>query len=142
MEKLGIFLGIVIVSIVAMLILMNILSDKAIQMEREQTRQIYAHGQSQSMIIQAQAESRLHSAQATAVIMTSFSMSLLPWGALTVASLFGLSIVALFGMMALKRMEQPHIIERQIVYLPAPEIPRREVWRQLSEIKEKVVIER
>ncbi len=88
---------------------------------------IEAQGQRQAQVIEAQGQARLDSAAALSVA----SYALLPWGVLAVLGLLGLAIVALLGLVTIRR-PQSQIVERQVVYLPAPGQARREVWQALS----------
>lgn len=88
-----------------------------------------AWGRAQTMIIQAQAQSSLQSAQATAIT----SAAMLPWGVLGVLGLLGLAVVALCVVIVIRPVKQPVLVERQIFYLPAPGQRRGEVWQVLAE---------
>lgn len=95
-----------------------------------------AYGRAQAQIIQAQAESRLHAAEAGAITSAAVSnvmLSALPWGILGILGLLGLGVVALAFVVVTRPPRQPMLIERQVFYLPAPGQSRREVWQALSD---------
>lgn len=101
----------------------------------------YARGQAQAVVIQAQAESRLTSAQAAAIT----SATMLPWGVLGILGLLGLAIVGLCLVVIVRRPVNdtpaylPHPV---IVYLPAPGQTRRETWQALSNLKTPLLVSR
>jgi hypothetical protein len=119
------FLGLILVClalVVALFAAMGYANDRAAQYE-------LARGRSQAIIIQAQGQARLDSAQAWAVT----SAAALPWGALTILGVLGLGILALAAaIVVLTLNRQPLLVERQLLYLPAPGQPRSEVWRALA----------
>ena len=95
------------------------------------TGKILAQGRAEAMVITAQGQSRLDSAQAGATLMSAA----LPLVGLALVGLYGiLGVAALIAMMVYfnARKQPPRIIERQVVLLPAPGLSRREVWRALS----------
>ena len=83
--------------------------------------------QGQATIIRAQGQARLDSAQAWAVM----SGAMLPWGVLGVLGLLGVVGLSLVLRPA-PPQSPPHIIERQIIYLPPPGQARRETWQVLT----------
>lgn len=94
----------------------------------------YARGQAQAMVIEAQAESRLHSAQAWAIT----AAAIIPFLALAIVGLLGLAIVALSIALTF-RPKQPEQV--QVLYLPPPQVPRREIWQAMVEIREALLVE-
>ena len=101
-----------------------------------------AEGQAQALVIQARADytervaqansqARLNAAAANAVLMTAA----FPWGVLSLLACFGLGVVVLGLALVVHRPGQApvRIIERQVVYLPAPGQRRGEVWQVLGE---------
>jgi hypothetical protein len=128
------FFGFLLMGLVLVILLVSSLenlADSQTSRVQARTRLVYAQGQAEAMVVRAQAESRLHAAQAAAIT----SASLLPWGVLAILGLLGLAIVALCIVVVVRRPQAgpPVLIERQIVYLPAPGQSRREVWQALSD---------
>jgi len=89
-----------------------------------------ARNYSEAAIIRAQAESRLTTATAGAIV----TAALLPWGVLAILGVLGLATVALSGAIVVTRPRQqpPQIIQRQILYLPPPGQRRGETWQALA----------
>lgn len=130
----GKFFGFLIIGLLLTALLVYALDDLANSETRRvnaQAQLVYAQGQAEAMVLRAQAESRLHAAQAAAIT----SASLLPWGVLAILGVLGLAVVALCAVIIVRRPQTapPMLIERQILYLPAPGQTRREVWQALSE---------
>jgi hypothetical protein len=126
--------GLVILFILGLLLVwgLNQLFNAASEQTYAEAAREEAYGRAEAMIIHAQAESRLSAAQAVAAT----SAAMLPWGVLGVLGLLGLAVVALALVLALRqpagtagRSSLPSPI---IVYLPAPDQPRRQVWQVLS----------
>lgn len=96
----------------------------------------YTRGEIQANLIRAQSQAALNSAQASQAHALAFSitmMSLIPWGVLFTVSLLGLAIVGLvFVLGYFRHIERTTPYPQQIVYLPPPDLPRREVWNALS----------
>ena len=91
-----------------------------------------SQGRARATIIEAQAESRLHAAQASAIT----SAALIPWGILGVLGLLGLAIVALAFVVIARKPQAPPMIERQIIYVLPEGQPRRELWRTWSDTRQ------
>jgi len=86
---------------------------------------------SEAAIVRAQAESRLTTATAGAIT----SVALLPWGVLGIVGVLGLAVTALAGSIVHSTlMRNKHIIERQVIYLPAPGQSRAQVWAGVSNV--------
>jgi hypothetical protein len=85
-------------------------------------------GISESMIVRANGQARLDSAQAAAVLMAAA----VPWLVLGILGVMGLGIIVLAVSIATRPSPGPALIERQIVYLPAPGQPRRETWAAIE----------
>lgn len=131
----GKFFGFLIIGLLLTALLVYALDNLANSEARRvnaQAQLAYAQGQAEAMVLRAQAESRLHAAQAAAIT----SASLLPWGVLAILGVLGLAIVALCVVIVVRRPQTapPMLIERQIIYLPTPGQSRREVWQSVSEI--------
>jgi hypothetical protein len=131
MEKLAGFIVTVLILFIVLAFAFGSMADSAAKSTNAQANLTYARGQAEAMVIRAQAESRLQAAQAAAIT----SASLLPWGVLAILGLLGLAVVALCVVIVTRppRQPAPYLIERQIVYLPAPGQSRREVWQALSD---------
>lgn len=86
-----------------------------------------AEGRARAMVIEAQGQARLDTATAAAVT----SVAMLPWGVLAVLGLLGLATIALVALLVIHR-PAPHLIERQIIYLPSPGTPRRIAWQSVA----------
>ena len=71
-----------------------------------------SQGRARATIIEAQAESRLHAAQASAIT----SAALIPWGILGVLGLLGLAIVALAFVVIARKPQAPPMIERRMCW--------------------------
>lgn len=128
-------LVLVLMLLIVLFYLVTRTQDNAISYEYARTAAIEAEGRTRAMVIQAQAESRLHTAQAVALTLAAT----LPWGVLGVVGLLGLAVVGLLGLMQFpgRSSSQPKlIIERQIVYLPAPGQRRAEIWQALQASRE------
>lgn len=100
-----------------------------------------ARGQAESMILRAQGQARLDSAQAMGTIILAVAalvLSSLPLAVLAVLGILGLAVVALAFVMVRNRpliiQTPPRLITREIVYLPAPGQSRHDVWRSLTEV--------
>jgi hypothetical protein len=127
----------IVVIILMLLIILTyavaVLNDKATRREYARAAAIEADGRARALVIAAQAESRLHAAQASATL----SAVLLPWGILAVLGLLGLAIITLAGTVLILYLLRPpqsvQIIERRVLYLPAPGQRRSEVWQALCE---------
>lgn len=93
----------------------------------------YAKGQAQALVISARAEAALDRAAAAQIVM----LGAFPWGILFVLSLFGMAVVSLVFVLVMRQPlvihTPPQIITREIIYLQAPDQPRREVWARLSD---------
>lgn len=85
----------------------------------------YKQSQGEALVIRAEAESRLTAATATALL----SASLLPWGVLLILGLLGVGVLCLTYIIISRRQQT---IERQIIFLPPPNMPRMEVWEYLK----------
>ncbi len=90
----------------------------------------YQQGQARAMVIEAQGQARLDSAQATAIT----SAAMLPW-----VVLFCVSVVAIVCVVFLLRQPPagavgPRLIERQTVLLLQPGQSRRVLWQTLAEV--------
>ncbi|MBN1992824.1 MAG: hypothetical protein JW953_08965 [Anaerolineae bacterium] len=105
-------------------------SDSATRQTNAQANLEYARGQAQAMIIEAQAESRLHSAQAWAIT----AGAIVPFVALAIVGLLGLAIVALSVVLAVRpRQQAVERIETRILYLPPPQATRHELWQAITD---------
>jgi hypothetical protein len=130
----GKFFGLLIVGLLLAALLvygLDSLANSETRKVNAQASLAYAQGQAEAMVLRAQAESRLHAAQAAAIT----AASLLPWGVLAILGVLGLAVVALCMVIVTRRPQTAPtlVVERQIVYLPAPGQSRREVWQSLSE---------
>lgn len=99
----------------------------------------YTRAEAQANIIRASSQAALQSSQASQQNALAFSMvlmTLIPWGVLFTASLLGLGVLVLVFSLAYFRHKDrqiPQIPSRHfVIYLPNPELPRREVWQALS----------
>jgi hypothetical protein len=133
--------GIFIIGLLLTIILVYTLDSLAGSEARKvnaQANLAYAQGQAEAMVLRAQAESRLHTAQAVAIT----SASLLPWSVLAILGLLGLAVVALCVVVVVRRPQAapPVLIERRIVYLPAPVQSRREVWQALGDMRNESIL--
>lgn len=94
-----------------------------------------ARGEARAMIIEAQAESRLHSAQAAAITLASnLPYAVIGVGTVAVLAIFIGSLIFLVWLRQSAPIypQQPRRIEtRTIILLPAG-MSRREFWRMIS----------
>ena len=104
---------------------------------------ILASGQAEAMSIRAQAESALAHAQASQANALAFGImmvSLTPWAILFTVSMLGFAVLGLLGYLGYLRHTQVQQPMPQIVYLPRPDLPRREVWKALEEGRKDIVV--
>jgi hypothetical protein len=121
-------LGLVVILAVAL----GYANDSATRQANAQANLELAQGRARAMIIEAQAESRLHSAQAWAIT----AGAIIPFLALAIVGLLGLSIVALASVIATRpRQLPPQLPTFTIMYLPPPQATRRELWQMITEHK-------
>lgn len=102
----------------------------------------YTRAANEAMVIRAQSQAALNSAQASQANAIAFSMTmmtLVPWGVLFAVSLLGMGILGL--VLTLGYFRHTEQMRPQIVYLPNPELPRREVWNSLSASRDIIQIE-
>lgn len=136
MKALFILLAICIALAVLLVAAMGWASDRAAkaQLAEGQARAlvIEARADYQERVAQANSQARINAAAANAVMMTAA----VPWGVLSLLGCFGLGVVILGLALIVRRpMADPpplRVIERQVVYLPAPGQRRGEVWQILS----------
>ncbi len=105
--------------------------DLQAQRYRAQADKALAEGKAQAMIINAQGQARLDTAQAQSLMM----IAALPYLAAIVGTIIlGMIFLSAIGVMVMiaKRKPEVHRIETRVMYLPAPGAPRREVWSRLS----------
>lgn len=103
----------------------------------------YARGQAEAMVIRAQAESALAHAQASQANALAFGImmiALTPWAILFTVSVLGFAVLGLLGYLGYLRHTQVQQSVSTIVYLPRPDVPRREVWRTLTERQKDIII--
>lgn len=81
----------------------------------------WARGQAEAAVIRAETEANVRVLYAA-----------LPWGVLGALSILGLSIVALAGAIVWRQRPRPHIISREIVYLPPPGQRRLQTWQIIT----------
>lgn len=96
-----------------------------------------ARGEAQSLIIQAQGQARLDSAQATATTQAAN----LPYLALGIASIFGVCVLALAVVLMHQNrvsIRQIERIETRIIFLPTA-TSRRDLWRLVSDIQTEAI---
>jgi hypothetical protein len=131
---------IVVVGFVAILVgALGRLADNESRRLNAEANLAYARGRARAVVIEAQGQARLDSAQASAVTLTAA----LPWGVLGVLGLLGLSLSALAMAMVvmsfLKSMQPPPVIERQVIMLPPPG-PRRQTWQTLTQVPDDYLV--
>lgn len=139
MDKIGAFFVTVAFCAIVGLILVNSIADRETKRINAQANLAYSRGQAESMIVRAHGIASLDRAEAAAIRAEAFTakmLSMLPYAVLAVLAVLGLAVVALAFVIVSKRAgpgwNQPQIIERQIVYLPPPNMARRDIWRLMS----------
>lgn len=101
--------------------------EAAAQYEYAQAARERARGEAQAMIINAQAESRLHAAQAATITQAAN----LPYMILGVAVIFG----SILFYLVVTRPTSPQQIETCIIFFLEPQNSRKEMWQQLDRVK-------
>lgn len=114
---------------VALVVAYTYASDSTTRQTNAQANLEIAQGKARAMVIEAQAESRLHSAQAWAVT----AGAIIPFVALGIAGLLGLAIVALSIVLAVRPHQQTQLPPYVVMYLPSPDATRRDLWQAISE---------
>lgn len=99
--------------------------EAAAQYEYAQAARIRAYGEAQALIINAQAESRLHAAQAAIITQAAN----LPYVILGMVVVFG--SIALYLVVASPR--QVEHIETRIIFVLEPGDSRKEMWQRISQ---------
>lgn len=131
MSKFNSWLTLILMLLIVLFYIVARVSDSVTRYEYARAVTIEADGRARAAVIQAQAESRLHSAQAGATI----AAVMLPYMVLGILGILGLATVVLGAIILYSpRLVRPPIIERQIIYLPAPGQRRAEFWQALSEL--------
>ena len=104
----------------------------------------YAKGQARAMVIEAQAQARLDSAQANAINQAAN----LPYLILALITVFGSAILVLAVVILRQqqtsiptRIEREILIETRIIFLPAGQ-NRRQMWQTLSDNQQKLLANR
>ena len=122
MEKLGIFLIVVLVLLAVLVIggglTIGNLADRKTQQINAEAGLEYARGQARAAVIQAQGQARLDSAAATQAVM----LAALPWGVLGILGLLGLGLLALLIVILVRQPPHPFSSRPtpQIIYLAHP----------------------
>lgn len=98
--------------------------EAAAQHEYAQAARVRARGEAQAMIINAQAESRLHAAQAAIITQAAN----LPYVVLGIIVVFG-SIVLYLVVASPRQIEH---IETRIIFVLEPGGSRKEMWQRIS----------
>ncbi len=98
--------------------------EAAAQYEYAQAARVRAYGEAQTMIINAQAESRLHAAQAAIITQAAN----LPYVVLGMVVVFG--SIALYLVVASPR--QIEHIETRIIFVLEPGDSRKEMWQRIG----------
>jgi len=101
--------------------------EAAAQYEYAQAARVRAHGEARAMIINAQAESRLHAAQAATITQAAN----LPYMVLGVAVIFG----SVLFYLVVARPTSPQQIETCIIFFLEPGNSRKEMWQKLDRVK-------
>lgn len=101
--------------------------EAATQYEYAQAARVRAYGEAQAIIINAQAESRLHAAQAATITQAAN----LPYVVLGLAVIFGSAMLYL----VVARLTQIERAETRIILVLEPQNSRKEMWQQLDQVK-------
>ncbi len=139
------FILLVLLVALAIALAVNQTLDSAGEYER-------AKGDAESQVITAhglaslnRAEAALLRSEATLLRAEAFVVrmhSILPYTVLGVMGLFGLSLLALALAVIVRQPASRPVVERQIVFLPGPNTPRRDVWQLMDKGTEIIAIPR
>lgn len=105
--------------------------EAAAQHEYAQAVRVRARGEAQAMIINAQAESRLHAAQAATITQAAN----LPYVVLGVVVIFG-SVMLYLVVARPTSSQQIERIETRIIFVLEPGNSRKEMWQRLDQASE------
>lgn len=134
MEKeLGCFATLVVLALVLMIVL-GTRSCSMIEIDKINAKSNLemAYGRSQSMIILAQGQARIDTAQAQSLLMIAALPYLAAIVGVIVLGGIAMSVIGVFVLAIKNKPVHIERIETKIIYLPSPQASRREVWQMLS----------
>lgn len=119
---------------VVLLLLVSGIQDNETSRLRAAGEREMARGRAQALVLQAQGQARIDTAQAQAIL----GMAALPWGVLGLLGCFGfalslvaLSLIGVVGLKILSSPAVPQIARHEVFFIVAPGMPRREVWQMM-----------